>query len=177
MRKTYKYQIEEEYKGEKIVVNVVEDYNNGILYHSSVEYPKDKLSRSLGSIPDSVILRKLEICEERICKASNTEHKDEKNCEASETGYYKSDKRLLKFIYNYSNCRYVLYLYINFVDRKVYFIDVNKKNVLAVSTLDNGEYRRVIRSDISKFEQFVDDYYDRLMIEFSYLHENLAYCI
>lgn len=164
MNKTYEYQIEEEYKGEKIVINVLERYHKGTIYDSLVNLPGDLILRGVCGIPDNIILRKLEIHEKDICKSCGTK-------------YYKPEKRLLKFIYNYCGCRYVLYLYINSVDRKVYFIDINRKNVLTMSTLDNGEYRKIIRSDIYKFEQFVDDYYDKLMIESGYLDENLGLSI
>lgn len=126
--------------------------------------PGDLILRGTCGIPDNIILRKLEIHEKDICEACGTK-------------YYKPEKRLLKFIYNYCGCRYVLYLYINSVDRKVCFIDINRKNVLTMSTLDNGEYRKIICSDIYKFEQFVDDYHDKLMIELGYLDENLGLSI
>lgn len=37
MNKTYEYQIEEEYKGKKIVINVRERYHKGTIYDSLVD--------------------------------------------------------------------------------------------------------------------------------------------
>ena len=61
--------------------------------------------------------------------------------------HYNFEKRFLKLVYKYKETEMILNLYINFVNRIVYFIDENE-NVIASSTLENNEYRNFIHSYI-----------------------------
>lgn len=166
-----RYQIEENYKGKTNSVSVTEFWdwekriqsanfhcleNNdgfvGISYKTGtpVAYKYGIIQPIISELTtcdvDKKIIQQLKKAEQLFDKENDLNY---------ELEHYDFEKRFLKLIYEYRNEKIFLNLYINFVNRNVYFIDEDE-NVIATATLENDEYRKFIYSYISYFERIVD---------------------
>ena len=171
MRGIYRYRVSEIYKGKTNEVNVIERWNwergiesaslfcsenhDGSVSASHVTGDPISLgysivlpiiSRLTTRDVDKKIIQQLKKAEQLFDKEKGIDY---------ELQHYDFEKRFLRLTYKYRAETMTLNLYIDYVNDFVYFIDENG-NIVATSTLENGEYRKFIHSYASYFEQAVD---------------------
>ena len=141
MTRGYEYQILEHYKGQDICINVLETWNKYEGIKSSVFRPGDLIHRSVGK-PDKIILKDL-IDDER------------KICESKDTQYYEPSKRMLKIVFKYDCQEMFIFMYVNFIDGTVYFIDSNEK-VISNCSINDDSYRNFLSMLYDSFKEKID---------------------